>query len=112
MTAQMGDLPDALDAGGGQLGGERAAEEGAAAVALAVGADERERIAGVGPPAERGVEGAVVAPAERGEVEVEQRLRVARSWRCAATRLPGTVWAAYTRRAAACRSPRGARGGG
>src|SRR3954454_23386680 len=46
VTTQMGDLPGALDARGGQFRGERAAEERAAAVPLAVGADEREGIAG------------------------------------------------------------------
>ena len=66
-----------LDPGGGQFGGEGAAEQRAAAVALAVGADEREGVPGVGPPLEHGVEGLRGALAEGGEVEVEQLLGIA-----------------------------------
>lgn len=76
MTPQMGDLPGAPHPRGGELGGQRTAEERAAAVPLAVGAHEGERVARVGPAPQRGVEGAVVAPAERGEVEVQQLPRV------------------------------------
>ncbi len=54
VTAEVGDLPDALDTGGRQLGCEGPAEQGAAAVAFAVGADEGERVAvGARRPAPR-----------------------------------------------------------
>lgn len=68
----MGDLPGASYPRGGEFGGQWPAEERAAAVALAVGADEGEGVARVRSAPQRGVEGAVLSPAERGEVEVQQ----------------------------------------
>ena len=85
MATQMSDLPDPLDSGAGQLGRQWAAEEGAATVPLAVGADERERIACMGFGPEDRVEGAGVPAAERGDVQVV----AVRSHT-----LPGRVWAA------------------
>src|SRR5690606_21571023 len=68
----MGHLPDPVDAGGGEFGRQRTPEQGAAAVAFAVGADEGQRIALVRPTAECRAEPGVLAPAERGEVEAEE----------------------------------------
>lgn len=49
MATDVGDFPDFASAGG-ELGSERAAEQGAAAVPLAVGAYEDQRLADVGLP--------------------------------------------------------------
>ncbi len=73
MPAEVGGLPDLGVSGRGQLGGERPAEQRAAAVAAAVGAHQRERVAPVGA-----AHAVVGAGAERGEVQVEQVGRVRR----------------------------------
>lgn len=70
VAAEVGDLPDAVLSGRGEVGGERPAQEGAAAVALAIGADEGERRALVGR-----AEAAVITRSEGYEVEGEQGLR-------------------------------------
>lgn len=102
MTAEVGDLPDALDTGGGQLGGEGPAEQGAAAVALAVGADEGEGVAGMGRAAQNRVEAGGLAAAECREVRSSRRAGSVVVAVCSLT-LPGTVWATYTRRVAGIR---------
>ncbi len=71
MPAQMRHLPHLAVPGGGQLGREGAAQQGAAAVAAAVGAHQGDRAADVG-----GSEAAVLACAQRGEVQGEQLRRV------------------------------------
>ncbi len=72
MAADVGDLPDRGGVRGRQVGGERAAQQGAAAVPLAVGAYEHERVADVRAPVVRAAQPALVAGPERREVQFRQ----------------------------------------
>lgn len=97
VTAQMGDLPGALDSGGGQFGGERPAEERAAAVALAVGADEREGAPVWGRP-RRAVPKVRWSPLPRAVRSRSSSCSGSVVVALCSHTFPGTVWATYTRR--------------